>query len=98
MKEVKTCQECRMEFRSKGGFSRQQKSQLLSLSDMEITSQLSPSKIEEMVKKATNKIVDYKLHNKDVLQELRSKIINLQLVESDNENLMKLNVKYYKIQ
>ena len=57
---------------------------------MEMTSQLSPSKTEEMVKKAANKIVDDKLHSEDVLQELKSKIISLQLVESDNENFMKL--------
>ena len=57
---------------------------------MEMTPQLSPSKIEEMVKKAANKIVDDKLHSEDVLQELKSKIISLQLVKSDNENFMKL--------
>ena len=55
-----------------------------------MTSQLSPSKIDEMVKKAANNIVDDKLHSEDVLQELKSKIISLQLVESDNENFMKL--------
>ena len=57
---------------------------------MEMTSQLSPSKTEEMVKKAANKIVDDKLHSEDVPQELKSKIISLQLVERDNENFMKL--------
>ena len=55
-----------------------------------MTSQLSPSKIDEMVKKAANNIVDDKLQSEDVLQELKSKIISLQLVESDNENFMKL--------
>ena len=55
-----------------------------------MTSQLSPSKIDEMVKKAANNIVDDKLHSEDVLQELKSKIISLQLVEGDNENFMKL--------
>ena len=54
-----------------------------------MTSQLSPSKIEERVKKAANKIVDDKLHSGDVLQELKSQIISLQLFESDNENFMK---------
>ena len=44
---------------------------------MEMTSQLSPGKIEEMVKKAPNKIVDDKLHSEDVLQELKIKIISL---------------------
>ena len=57
---------------------------------MEMTSQLPPSKIEKMVKKAANNIVDDQLHREDVLQELTSKIISLQLVESDNENFMKL--------
>ena len=56
---------------------------------MKITSQLSPSKIEEMMKKAANKMFDDKLHSKDVLKELKSKIIRLPLVESHNENLMK---------
>ena len=56
---------------------------------MKITSQLSPSKIEEMMKKAANKMFDDKLHSKDVLEELKSKIISLPLVESHNENLMK---------
>ena len=60
------------------------------MSYKEMTSQLSPSKIEELVKKAANNIVDDKLHSEDVLQELKSKIISLQLVESDNENFMKL--------
>ena len=55
---------------------------------MEMTSQLSPSKTEEMVKKAAN--VDDRIHSEDVLQALKSKIISLQLVESDNENFMKL--------
>ena len=41
-------------------------------------SQLSASKIEEMVKKAANKIADDKLHSDDVLQELKSKFISLQ--------------------
>ena len=44
---------------------------------MEITSQLSPSKIKEVVKKVANKIPDDKLHTEDVLQELKSKIISL---------------------
>ena len=57
---------------------------------MEMIYQLSPSKTEEMVKKAANKIFDDKLHSEDVLQELKSKIISLQLVESDNENFIKL--------
>ena len=57
---------------------------------MEMTPQLSSSKIEEMVKNPPNKIVDDKLHSEDVLQELKSKIISLQLVKSDNENFMKL--------
>ena len=43
-----------------------------------MTSQLSASKIEEMVKKAANKIADDKLHSDDVLQELKSKFISLQ--------------------
>ena len=34
---------------------------------------------------ATNTIVDVELHSEDVLQELKSKIVNLKLVESDNE-------------
>ena len=76
----------------------------MSLSDIEMRSQLSPSKIEEMVNKATSKIVDVKLHSEDVVQELKSKIISLQLVERGNENFMKhykitkKHVKYYKIQ
>ena len=57
---------------------------------MEMTSQLLPRKTEEMLKKAARKVVDDKLHSEDVLQELRSKIVSLQLVESDNENFMKL--------
>ena len=73
MKEVKTCQKCGIEFRSKGSFSRLKKGHSLSLSDMETTSQFSPTKIEEMMKQAANKIVD----DKDVLQELESKIITL---------------------
>ena len=44
---------------------------------MEMTSQLSPGKIEEMVTNAPNKIVDDKLHSEDVLQELKIKIISL---------------------
>ena len=48
-------------------------------------SQLPPSKIEEMVNKATSKIVDVKLQSEDVVQELKSKIIGLQLVERGNE-------------
>ena len=43
-----------------------------------------------MGKKAANKIVDGKLHSKDVLQELKRKIISWQLVDSDNEDFMKL--------
>ena len=73
MKEVKTFQECGIEFRSKMGFSRHKKGHSLSLSDTEMTSQFSPSKIEEMMKQAANKIVD----EKDVLQEHKSKIITL---------------------
>ena len=53
-------------------------------------SQLPPSKIEEMVNKATSKIVDVKLQSEDVVQELKSKIIGLQLVERGNENFMEL--------
>ena len=45
---------------------------------MEMISQSSASKIEEMVKKAANKIADDKLHSDDVLQELKSKFISLQ--------------------
>ena len=45
---------------------------------MEMISQLSASKIEELVKKAANKIADDKLHSDDVLQELKSKFISLQ--------------------
>ena len=45
---------------------------------MEMISQLSASKIEEMVKKVANKIADDKLHSDDVLQELKSKFISLQ--------------------
>ena len=55
-----------------------------------MTSQLLPSKIEEMVEKAVNKIVDDKLHSEDVLQEIKRKITSFQLVESDNENFLKL--------
>ena len=66
------------------------KSHLLSLQDMEIASHLLASKIEEMVKKAANKIADDKLHSEDVLQQLECKIISLQLVESDDENFSKL--------
>ena len=55
-----------------------------------MTSQLSPSKVEEMVKKEANNIVDDKLHSEDVLQELKRKIFSLQLVESRNEIFMKL--------
>ena len=73
MKEVKTCQECGIEFRSKMGFSRHKKGHSLSLSDTEMISQFSPSKIEEMIKQAANKIVD----EEDVLQEHKSKIITL---------------------
>ena len=64
------------------------KSHLLSLQDM--ASHLLASKIEEMVKKAANKIADDKLHSEDVLQQLKCKIISLQLVESDDENFSKL--------
>ena len=53
-------------------------------------SQLPPSKIEEMMNKATSKIVDVKLQSEDVVQELKSKIIGLQLVERGNENFMEL--------
>ena len=60
------------------------------MSDIEMRSQLPPSKIEEMVNKATSKIVDVKLHSEDVVQELKSKIIGLQLVERGNENFMEL--------
>ena len=42
-------------------------SHLLPLLDMEMTSQLLPSKNEKMVKKAANKFVDDKLHSEDVL-------------------------------
>ena len=63
----------------------------MSSSDLEITSHLLPSKIDEMVKKAANKIVYDKPHSDPVLlQELKSKIISLQLVESDDENFTKL--------
>ena len=62
----------------------------MSLSDIEMRSQLPPSKIEEMVNKATSKIVDVKLQSEDVVQELKSKIIGLQLVERGNENFMEL--------
>ena len=54
-------------------------------------SQLSASKIEEMVKKAANKIADDKLHSDDVLQELKANL------SACNENLWNY-VKYYKIQ
>ena len=57
---------------------------------MEMTYQLPPSKIEEMVKRAATKTVDDKLRSEDVLQERKCKIIRLDLVESDNENFMKL--------
>ena len=57
---------------------------------MEMTYQLPPSKIEEMVKRAANKTVDDKLRSEDVLQERKCKIIRLKLVESNNENFMKL--------
>ena len=60
------------------------------MSDIEMRSQLPPSKIEEMVNKATSKIVDVKLQSEDVVQELKSKIIGLQLVERGNENFMEL--------
>ena len=73
MKEVKTCQECGIEFRSKMGFSRHKKGHSLSLSDTEMTYQFSPSKIEEIMKLAANKIAD----EEDVLQELKGKIIAL---------------------
>ena len=46
--------------------------------------------MKKWVKKAEKKIVDNKLHCENVLQELKSKIISLQLVENDNENFMKL--------
>ena len=46
--------------------------------------------VEELGKKAANKIVDGKLHSKDVLEELKRKIISWQLVDSDNEDFMKL--------
>ena len=62
----------------------------MSLSDIEMRSQLPPSKIEEMVNKATSKIVDVKLQSENVVQELKSKIIGLQLVERGNENFMEL--------
>ena len=63
----------------------------MSSSDLEITSHLLPSKIDEMVKKAANKIVYDKPRSDHVLlQELKSKIISLQLVESDDENFTKL--------
>ena len=58
---------------------------------MEMISQLSASKIEEMVKKAANKIADDKLHSDDVLQELKANL------SACNENLWNY-VKYYKIQ
>ena len=47
------------------------------MSDMEMTYQLTPSKIEEMVKRAANKTVDDKLRSEDVLQERKCKIICL---------------------
>ena len=50
---------------------------------MEMSSQQLPNKIEEMVKKEESKIVDDKLHSEDVLQEPKSKVISLKLVESD---------------
>ena len=56
MKEVKTCPECGMEFK-----------------DMEMTQtwkwhlSCCQSKIEEMVKKAANKVLDYNLHSEGVL-------------------------------
>ena len=37
------------------------------------------------LEQAANAIVDFELHSEDVLQELKSKIVSLQLVESDNE-------------
>ena len=43
-----------------------------------------------MVKRAANKTVDDKLRSEDVLQERKCKIIRLELVESNNENFMKL--------
>ena len=58
---------------------------------MEMISQLSASKTEEMVKKAANKIADDKLHSDDVLQELKANL------SACNENLWNY-VKYYKIQ
>ena len=57
---------------------------------MQITSQLLLTKIEEIVKKTANRIVDDKLLSKDMLQKLKSTIISLQLVQSDNENFMKI--------
>ena len=48
---------------------------------MEMISQLSASKTEEMVKKAANKIADDKLHSDDVLQELKANL------SACNENL-----------
>ena len=37
------------------------------------------------LEQAANTIVDFELHSEDVLQELKSKIVSLQLVEIDNE-------------
>ena len=42
---------------------------------MDITSQFSPSKNEEMMKKEATKIVDDKIHTEDVLQDSKTKLI-----------------------
>ena len=48
------------------------KSHLLSLSDMDITSQFSPSKNEEMMEKEAAEIDDDKIHTEDVLQRFKN--------------------------
>ena len=76
MKKVKTCQECGMEF----------KDQLRDLVDIKKSfivilrygndiSVVAKAKLKKWWKKASNKIVDDKLHSEGVLQELKSKII-----------------------
>ena len=64
---------------------------------MEMSSQQLPKKIEEMVKKEESKIVDDKLHSENVLQEPKSKVISLKLVESDMRTSWNY-VRYCKIQ
>ena len=70
MKKVKSCQECGLEFRSKGGFSRHKKVTDCHCQTWKLHSICCQAKLKKIVKKAAKKIVDDKLQSEDVLQEL----------------------------